>query len=111
MEFFIRFLIGGFVIALCALVGRKTPSLAGLIAVMPLTTLLVMIFMHIDNPGASAQMLRYVKGVLWGILPTALFFLTALFYFNRQVPFWRVVAAAFAVWFAAAAVHQLLLKP
>ena len=111
MEFFIRFLIGGLVIAICALVGKKAPSLAGLIAVMPLTTLLVMIFMHIDNPGASVQMVRYVKGVLWGILPTALFFFTALFCFHKQVPFWRVVAAAFAVWLAAAAVHQLLLKP
>jgi len=110
MEFFIRFLIGGFIIAACAFVGRKSPSLAGLIAVMPLTTLLVMIFMHIDNPGDSGQMLRYVKGVLWGIIPTALFFFTALLFFQRQVAFWRIIAAAFAVWLAAAIVHQLLLK-
>jgi uncharacterized membrane protein (GlpM family) len=111
MEFFIRFLIGGLIIAVCALIGRRSPSLAGLIAVMPLTTLLVMIFIHIDNPGDSGQMHGYVKGVLWGIIPTGLFFLTALFCFHRQVVFWRVVAAAFAVWLAAAIVHQLLLKP
>ena len=110
MEFFIRFLIGGLVIAVCALIGRRSPSLAGLIAVMPLTTLIVMIFMHIDNPGDSGQMFSYVKGVLWGIIPTVLFFFTALLFFQRQVAFWRIIAAAFAVWLAAAIVHQMLLK-
>jgi hypothetical protein len=40
MKFIIKLLISVCVISICAAVARKVPSLAGLIAVMPLTGLL-----------------------------------------------------------------------
>ena len=43
MKFVIKLLISVCIISICAAVARKVPSLAGLIAVMPLTGLIVLV--------------------------------------------------------------------
>ena len=110
MRFFIRLLISVCVIAFCAQIGRKLPTLAGLIAVMPLTGLIVLLWLYSDNPGNFNLMTDYTKGALWGILPSILFFLVALICFRKQLALWIVLCASFAVWLIAAFVHQWLLN-
>ena len=110
MRFFIKLLISTCIIALCAGIGRKLPSLAGLIAVMPLTGLIVLVWLHLDNPGDFALMVDYTKSALLGILPTILFFIAALLCFKRQMSLWIVLCAGFAAWFVAAFIHQWLLR-
>ena len=55
-------------------------------------------------------MTAYTRGVLWGIIPTVLFFAVCLICFRRQLPLPLVLGAGFAAWLAGAAVHQWLLK-
>ncbi len=109
-RFFIKILISAFIIAACTLIGRKQPTLAGLIAVMPLTGLLVMVWLYQDKPGDFETMIKYAKGAARGILPSILFFATALFCFYKKMPLWVVLFASFGVWLAGAFVHQFLLK-
>ena len=110
MRFIIKLFISLCIITLCSQIGRKLQTLAGLIAVMPLTGLIVLIWLYLDNPGNFDMMTNYTKGALWGILPTILFFLVALLCFQRRLSLWIVLCASFAVWIIAAFVHQLLLK-
>ena len=98
------------VILLAAQIGRKVPTLAGLVAVMPLTSLLVLLWLYWDHPGDFALLSEYCRGALLGIVPTILFFLTALFCFRRHLPLWAVLSASFAVWLLGAFVHQWLLR-
>ncbi|MGD9109970.1 MAG: DUF3147 family protein [Phycisphaerales bacterium] len=109
MQLFIKVLISACVIGLCTYIGRKLPSLAGLIAVMPLTGLFVLIWLYSDLSGDSQKMVRYCEGALWGILPSIGFFLTAFLCFRRAMPLWLTLAASFVVWIGAALVHQLVL--
>ncbi len=112
MRFAIKLLISVCVIAFCAGIGRRLPTLAGLIAVMPLTGLIVLVWLCLDNPGNFNLMTEYTKGALWGIVPSVLFFLVAFVCFRRHLPLWIVLCASFAVWFIGAFVHQwLLAKP
>ena len=112
MRFVIKLLISVCVIAFCAQIGRKLPTLAGLIAVMPLTGLIVLVWLYRENPGNFDLMTEYTKGALWGIVPSVLFFLVAFICFRRHLPLWLVLCASFAVWFIGAFVHQwLLAKP
>lgn len=112
MRFVIKLLISVCVIAFCAGIGRKLPTLAGLIAVMPLTGLLVLVWLYLDNPDNFNLMTEYTKGALWGIVPSVLFFLVAFVCFRRHLPLWIVLCASFAVWLIGAFVHQWLLgKP
>ena len=110
MRFAIKLLISVCVIALCAQIGRKLPTLAGLIAVMPLTGLIVLVWLYMDNPGKFELVTDYCKGALWGILPSILFFLVAFICFRKRLSLWIVLCASFAVWLVAAFIHQLLLS-
>lgn len=109
MRFALKLLISVCIIVLCTQIGRKLPSLAGLIAVMPLTGLVVLVWLYQDNPGNFKVMTEYTRGALWGIVPSILFFLVALICFRKQLPLWTVLCASFAVWLLAAFVHQWLL--
>ena len=109
MRFLIKLLVSICIIVLCTQIGRKLPTLAGLIAVMPLTGFIVLVWLYLDRPEDFALMTDYTKGALWGILPSILFFLAAFICFRKQLSLWIVVCASFAVWLVAAFIHQWLL--
>ncbi len=110
MRFAVKLLISLCIIAFCTQIGRKLPSLAGLIAVMPLTGVIVLVWLYLDYPSDFKLMNDYCKGALWGILPSILFFLVAFMCFRKQMALWIVLCASFAVWLIAAFVHQWLLS-
>jgi uncharacterized membrane protein (GlpM family) len=110
MQFFLKLLITNIIIIFCTLIGRKLPTLSGLIATMPLTSLIVLVWLHTDNPGDFRLMTEYTKGVLWGIIPTILFFAAAYLCFRKQLPLPTVLPVGFGVWLLGAAVHQWLLR-
>jgi uncharacterized membrane protein (GlpM family) len=83
--------------------------LAGLLAVMPLTGVIVMLWLHSDRPEDFYLMREYTRAALWGILPSIAFFLTAFVCFNRKMQLWAVLCISFSVWAASAATHQVIL--
>lgn len=110
MHFSLKLLISNLVILLCVWLGRRFPSLAGLIATMPLTSLIVLLWLYHDNPLEKAGLSAYVGGVFFGVIPTLCFFGVAWLCLRRGMPLPPALAAGFAIWVAAAFVHQLLLK-
>jgi uncharacterized membrane protein (GlpM family) len=110
LRFAIKVAISVCVIAVAGFIARRWPSLAGLIAVMPLTGLLVMLWVYSDTAGNPAVMVQYARGALWGILPTILFFAVTFLCFRKQLSLPITLSAAFAVWLLAATIHQWLLN-
>ena len=110
MQFFIKLGMAVAIIVFCSQVGRRFPSLGGLIATMPLTSLLVLAWLYSDDPGNSQLMAQYARGAFWGIIPSMLFFLVLTICLRRELPLPEVLCAGFAVWLAGALVHQWLLK-
>ena len=110
MRFVIKLLVSIGIIIFCTQIGRKLPSLAGLIAVMPLTGLVVLVLLYLDEPENFELMTNYTRGALWGILPSILFFLVAFICFRRHLSLWIVLCASFLVWFIGAFIHQWLLN-
>ncbi len=110
LRFAIKLLLSLLVILLATQIGRKVPTLAGLIAVMPLTSLIVLLWLYSDHPGDFSLVVGYCEGALLGTVPAILFFVTALLCFRRHLPLWAVLSASFAVWLAGAFVHQWLLR-
>ncbi|MBJ6726591.1 DUF3147 family protein [Geomesophilobacter sediminis] len=110
MNFLAKLLVTNLVIISCAQLGRRYPALAGLIATMPITTLLVLFWLYSDRPGDYQNLVAYNRGVLFGIVPTILFFATSLYCFHRQLPVGAAVGAGFVAWLAGALVHQWVLR-
>jgi len=110
MQIFVKIIISVIIILAATAIGKKVPSLAGLIGVMPLTGALVLVWVYLENKGDTQIMQEFTKGALWGILPSILFFLVALVCFKKLLPLPIVLASSFGIWLAAAFVHQWLLK-
>lgn len=110
MQVLLKILLSAIVILLATALARKFPSLAGLIAVMPLAGALVLILVFLENKGDFHVMQAFAKGALWGILPSILFYLVAFLCFQRQAPLSVVLIASFGAWTIAALVHQWVLK-
>lgn len=110
MQLLIKILLSVGVIVAATAVGKKMPSAAGLIGVMPLTGALVLVWIYVENGGNPEIMQEFTRGALWGIAPSILFFLVAFFCFRKQLPLAAVLAASFTAWACAAAIHQWLLK-
>ncbi|SNB46867.1 DUF3147 family protein [Geobacter sp. DSM 9736] len=110
MPFLVKLLITNMIIIVCTQIGRKFPTLGGLIATMPLTSLIVLVWLASDNPGDGRLLTDYTRGVLWGIIPTILFFAVVLFCFRRSMPLGVAIGTGAAVWLAAASLHQWLLR-
>lgn len=110
MQFFLKSIITLAIILIAVEVGKRYPSLGGLVSVMPLTGALVMIWLYVDSGGDGAVMQAYTRGAVWGLIPTVLFFVVAWFCFKKELPLPMVLGFSFGVWFLAAIVHQWLLR-
>ena len=110
MQILIKAVLSVIIILAATAVGKKLPSTAGLIGVMPLAGALVLIWMYLENEGNPKVMQSFAKGALWGILPSILFYLVAFFCFRRNLSLPIVLVASFGVWLCAAFVHQWILK-
>ena len=110
MEFFVKLLLTNLVIITCVRIGKTMPALGGLIATMPITSLLVMLWLYRDSRGDTLLLGRYTSGVLVGIGPTILFFLAVWFCLRRGLPFGPALCAGLLAWSAGAVAHQLLLR-
>jgi uncharacterized membrane protein (GlpM family) len=98
------------IVLIATALGRKAPSLSGLIATMPLVGLIVLVWLYADNPGDRNVATGYARGALWGVLPTMLFFLAVYLSLKRALPFPAALAIGSLVWLAGAIAHQLLLR-
>jgi uncharacterized membrane protein (GlpM family) len=110
MQILLKVILSVAIILAATAIGKKFPSMGGLVSVMPLTGLLVLVWMYLENKGNPEIMQSFTKGALWGILPTFLFFAAAFFCFKKNLPLPITLAASFSVWLGAAFAHQWLLK-
>lgn len=110
MEFLIKLVASMAVITVCTQIGRLFPSLSGLIATMPVVSLIILVWLYSDNPGNFALMEDFTKAALWGIIPSTLFFLAVYVCFKHHYPFSVVLSAGFGSWLIGACVHQYFLN-
>lgn len=110
MQILIKVIISVAIILAATSIGKKLPSIAGLISVMPLVGALVLVWMYLENQGDPKIMQEFTKSALWGILPSILFYLVAFVCFKKQLPLPLVLVSSFVVWLGAAFAHQWMLK-
>lgn len=109
MHFLIKLLASVVIIIISSQIARKFPTLGGLIATMPLTGVIVLLWVYTDNPGDTTLLQDYTKGAVFGILPSIVFFITAFICFNKQLPLSLVLTISFGAWLIGACIHQWFL--
>ncbi|MDI6800005.1 MAG: DUF3147 family protein [Actinomycetota bacterium] len=90
-------------------IAKKFPSVAGLIAVMPLTGALVFAWVHIENKGDASVMRAFLAGALYGIIPSIIFFLATALCIKKGVSLPATLLLSFSAWLIAAMIHRWFL--
>ncbi len=96
MAFIVRALVSGFLVGLIALVAKRSPTLGGLIASIPLVSTLGMIWLWRDtqDPKLVAD---YVGSAFWYFLPTMPMFLLIPAMLRNGIGFWVSLTAGCAL--------------
>ncbi len=108
--FLLKLAAANLIIIACVLLGRRVPSLGGLFATMPLISLIVLAWLATDRPGDGALITGYTRGVLWGLVPTMVFFAAAYMCLRRGMGLPAALGIGCALWLGGALLHQWLLR-
>jgi len=100
--------LSGVIVAAVSEVARRYPGWGGLLASLPLTSLLAMIWLFLDS-GNSGKVAELSIGTFWFFLPSVPLFLVLPILLRANIGFWPSLAicvvgtlALYATWFWAA---------
>ena len=68
-------------------IGKRYTPFAALLAALPLTSILAMIWLYVDT-GDSGRIAELSIGIFWLVLPTLLFFLVLPWLLRHHFNFW-----------------------
>jgi len=108
MQLLLKILLSSLTIVVCTWLGRKVPSLAGLMVVMPVTGLMVLLWL--GSQGQQSDLVQYSRAALWGVIPPTLFYITALLCFSRNLSPALTMFLSSVLWLAGALVHQMVIR-
>lgn len=97
-EFLIRALLSGLIIAAIAVIGRKAPALAALVASLPLISILGMIWLWRDT-GDAMLLADHAEATFWYVLPSLPMFLLIPAMLRAGQNFWVALAAGIVLTF------------
>jgi hypothetical protein len=92
MAFVIRAILSGIIIAAIALIARKSPAAAALVASLPLVSLLGMIWLWRDT-GDKLRIAAHSEATFWYVLPSLPMFLLIPAMLRAGVGFWTTLLA------------------
>ncbi len=95
-SFVVRALLSGIIIALIALIGRKSPALAALVASLPLISILGMIWLWRDT-GDNLLLADHAEATFWYVLPSLPMFLIIPAMLRAGNGFWMALTAGITV--------------
>lgn len=108
MQFLVKVLISALIVAGVATLARRYTVAAALLASLPLTSLLAIIWLYVDTRD-TAQVVALTSSILWAVIPSLLFFI-ALPLFLRVLAFVPALLAACAVTMAGYGIYVLVLS-
>ena len=83
----IKFCVSALIIVLISEIAKRNSGFAALLASLPLTSLLAMIWMHFD--GVESTQIATLSGqIAWLVLPSLLFFILFPVFIKQGLGFW-----------------------
>jgi len=104
-----KYAFTAFVVVLVSEIAKRTEKVGALIASLPVATILIMIWLHVENAGA-AKIAGYAYYTFWYVLPTLPMFLVFPWMLHRGAGFWTALAANCALTVALFFVTALVAK-
>ena len=91
-----KYAVTAFVIVLVSEIAKRSDKLGALIASLPLVTVMVMIWLYVENQGTE-KVANHAYYTFWYVLPTLPMFLAMPVLLHRGFNFWVALAACVLV--------------
>jgi hypothetical protein len=92
----IKALLSGAIVAAVSEIARRYPGWGGLVASLPLTSLLAMLWLWRDSGGDSERVAALSASTFWFVIPSLPLFLVLPALIRSGVGFWAAIAASVA---------------
>lgn len=92
--FILKAALSGMLIAVISEVAKRFPGFGGLIASLPLISLIAIIWLWRDTGGDIAQVASHARATLWYVVPSLPFFLILPALLEKGFHFWLSLAVA-----------------
>ena len=99
MFLFFKVITSAMAIMLITEVAKRYSVLGGLIAVMPINVMLSLIWLHYETKNIKL-LTEFTASAILGIIPTALFLVTALCLLHKNIKLESTILISVAVWAA-----------
>ena len=104
-----KYLITAGMVVLISEVAKRSDKLGGLVAALPMVTVLTLIWLYVEQQPAS-KIANHAWYTFWYVVPTLPMFLAFPFLLAR-VGFWPTMLASVAITVACFGLFALLLRP
>ena len=91
LYYILKFFVSALIIVLVSEIAKRSCGFAALIASLPLTSLLAIIWLHIDGSEAK-QIAELSSQIFWLVLPSLVFFLVLPLLLKKGLGFWPSLA-------------------
>lgn len=105
----VKYLITAAMVVLISEIAKRSDKLGGLIAALPLVTVLTLIWLYIENQ-SSDKIANHARFTFWYVLPTLPMFL-AFPWLLERLGFWLALGASLILTLICFALLGFLLKP
>ena len=107
--FVIKVIISALIIAIVSEIAKRYTLLGGLIAAMPITTLLSIIWIYLENKD-PVLISNFLTAVVFGTILSFSFFICAIILLKRGINFYIAMLISLFVLFIGAYVYQKTIK-
>ncbi|WP_319560070.1 DUF3147 family protein [Marispirochaeta sp.] len=91
--YLVKLLISALIVVLVSEIAKRSSLLGALIASLPLTSLLALIWMRVEKV-ESQRIAAFSSSIFWLVLPSLLFFIVLPLLLRRNIPFWLGISIA-----------------
>jgi hypothetical protein len=103
-QFLLKTLISAVIIAGVSELGKRSTVAAAVLASLPLTSMLAMMWLYHDTKD-TAKVAALSHGIFWAVLPSLLFFIALPLFLKTGKGFWWAMAGASAAMVTAYAAY------
>ena len=108
MQFLIKTAISAFLIAGVSELAKRFSPIAAILASLPVTSILAMIWLYRDT-GDAGKVISLSSGIFWAVLPSLLFFVVFPVFMKAGLKFGWAMVAASAVMFLGYSLYLVIL--
>ncbi len=86
VQLIVKMVVSGVFVGLISELAKRLPGVGGLVAALPVVSLTTIFWLLVDHQ-TNTQIAQFIRGILYGLIPTTLFLALLMFLLDREVKF------------------------